>query len=59
MNINWQELSSIVSVFSIVFFAGAWWQTTKHNKETIEAIKSSFKDSVESMEKTFKTRFRI
>ena len=50
---TWQELSSIVSVLAIVFFAGAWWQATKHNEKTIETIKASFKESVEAMEKNF------
>lgn len=54
--VNWQELSSVVSVFAVVFFAGAWWQTTKHNKETVEMIKSSFKESVENIEKNFQER---
>lgn len=56
MNFNWQELSSIVSVLAVVFFAGAWWQTSKHNKETIDTIKESFEKSVATIEKNFQEK---
>ena len=56
MNWNWQEISSAVSVSAVVFFAGAWWQSSKHNKETIETIKESFKESISTLEKNFQEK---
>ena len=56
MNINWAELSAIVSVFAVVFFAGAWWQSSKHNEKTIEAIKTSFESSIKTLEKNFQLK---
>lgn len=56
MSVNWGELSAVVSVLSVVFFAGAWWQSSKHNKETIETIKESFKESVSTLEKNFQEK---
>lgn len=58
MNFNWQEISSAVSVLAVVFFAGAWWQTSKHNKETIDTIKESFEKSVETIEKNFQEKVK-
>lgn len=56
MSVNWGELSAVVSVLSVVFFAGAWWQSSKHNKETIETIKESFKESISTLEKNFQEK---
>jgi hypothetical protein len=56
MSVNWGELSAVVSVLSVVFFAGAWWQSSKHNKETIETIKESFKESISILEKNFQEK---
>jgi len=56
MTINWGELSSIISVLAVVFFAGAWWQSSKHNAKTIETITTSFDNSIKTLENNFQLK---
>ena len=55
-NINWGELSAIVSVSAVIFFAGAWWQTSKQYKETIAALEKSFEKSVENIKSNVQSK---
>lgn len=50
------DINLLLNVGTILFFAGAWWQNTKHNKETIESIKESFKTSIDLVKDDFQNQ---
>lgn len=54
MNISTNDLSILINIGTILFFAGAWWQNSKHNKETIEELKKAAKNNNAAFENSIK-----
>lgn len=48
------EISIFINIGTILFFAGAWWQVTKHNKEVIEELKKTEEKREKSFQETIK-----
>lgn len=48
------EISIFINIGTILFFAGAWWQVTKHNKEVIEELKKAAEKREKSFQETIK-----
>lgn len=54
MKFDTGEISILINIGTILFFAGAWWQSSKHNKEVIEEIKQAAEKREKSFQETVK-----
>lgn len=54
MNIDTNNISLFINIGTILFFAGAWWQNSKHNKEVIAEIKAAAENREKSFQDTIK-----
>lgn len=61
--ITLNEIGIFINVGTILFFAGAWWQLTKHNEKVIEELKAaaekqenSFQESINHIKDNFENK---
>lgn len=53
-NLSISEISILINIGTILFFAGAWWQITKHNEEVIEEVKKAAAEREKNFSETVK-----
>lgn len=54
MNLTTGEVGILINIGTILFFAGAWWQVTKHHKEVIDELKAAAEKRENSFQETIK-----